>query len=278
MKIRILLCVISILAVGSTAVAQEEGFTPLFNGKDLSGWKTVVPEKEEAIAFSVNAEEKAIHTYAGLKAESKQGINCLYTTKEYSDFVVKLEYKWLEKRFKPRLDHDRDSGLLFHTHGNLTKIWPNCLEMQFGESDIKKTDKRYTTGDLWVIGKDVQVKNKRDGEFYKPDAELTDIGKSKGYDKSYTSIANEKPHGQWNEVTLTVRGGREAIFELNGKVVNRIQDMTYMEDGKRVPLTKGRIAIQAEYAEILFRNFRIKDMKPVVEEPKASIETTSSDD
>ena len=80
------------------------------------------------------------------------------------------------------------------------------------------------------------------------------------YDSSYTQINAEKPHGKWNEITLTVRGGEEAIFELNGTVVNSITSMTFFVDGERVPMKKGRIGLQAEYAELLYRNIRIKEL------------------
>ncbi|MEP4077968.1 3-keto-disaccharide hydrolase [Haloferula sp.] len=243
-------------------LVADEGFVPIFNGKDLSGWQSIREGNEEGSgSFAVDPEEKAMHVYAGEKDGSKQPIDCLYTTKEYSNYILKLEYKWLERRFPPRADHDRDAGLLFHLHGNLEKLWPNCLEMQLGESDAEKTKNRYLTGDLWVIGKDIQVMNNREGRFfYKPGAPLISVGKDKSYDSSYTTINAEKPHGEWNEITLTVRGGDEAIFELNGKEVNRISAMTYMVDGERVSLAKGRIGLQAEYAELLYRNILIKEL------------------
>ncbi|MGB6222948.1 3-keto-disaccharide hydrolase [Haloferula sp.] len=239
----------------------EEGFKPLFNGMDLSGWHSMAEKRKEgAGVFFVDAAEKAIRPYAGKVAGSKQPIDCLHSEKEYSHFILKLEYKWLESRFAPRLTHDRDAGLLFHLHGDLKKIWPNSVEMQIGESNAKKIKDRYTTGDLWVIGKDLQVMNARDSRFYAPGAKEVPVGKDLGYDKSYVTTQNEKPYGEWNEITLTVRGSEEATFELNGKVVNRIGKMSYEVDGKRVPLSKGHIGLQAEYAELLYRNIRIKEL------------------
>ena len=86
------------------------------------------------------------------------------------------------------------------------------------------------------------------------------MAKKKSYDSSFIAEGNERPHGEWNEITLTVKGAEEAIFELNGKVVNRITNMTNAVDGKRVPLTKGRIGLQAEYAELMYRNIYIKEL------------------
>jgi hypothetical protein len=244
-------------------VSAEEGFKPLFNGKDLSGWHSLTDQQApDACAFSVDESNQTLHLYAGKEAGSAQEMDGLYTEKEYGDYVLKLEYKWMDKRFEPRTTHDRDSGVLFHMQGNFERLWPNCLEMQIGESDAKKMDERCTTGDLWVIGKDIQAMNEMDGSFYSPGAASVPVGKGKAYDSSYTEVNHERPHGEWNEVTLTVRGGKEAVFELNGHVVNRIKNLTYAVDGKRVPLEKGRIGLQAECAEMMYRNIRIKEFSP----------------
>ena len=46
----------------------------------------------------------------------------------------------------------------------------------------------------------------------------------------------------------------------------RVADMTYDPDGERVPLKKGRLASQAEFAEMMCRNIRIKKL-PSSSEP-----------
>ena len=148
---------------GSVPQEMEEGFVPLFNGKDLKGWTSARSTGEgDWGPFSVNEAEKAIHVYAGKEPNSKQKTDCLNTNKEYSHFILKLEYKWLENRFEPRPDWDRDAGLLFHVHGDLKKVWPFCLEMQIGESpgdkpDAKGNKGRFHTGDLFVLRKDLRT-------------------------------------------------------------------------------------------------------------------------
>ena len=142
MKNIITTTVISSLLCSLPALAEnkEEGFIPLFDGKTLEGWTSARELKagKAKNAFSVNAEDKAIHAYAGEKANSKQSTDCLNTIKEYSHYILKLEYRWLEKRFAPRTQFDRDAGLLFHVHGKADKIWPLSLEMQIGESPADK--------------------------------------------------------------------------------------------------------------------------------------------
>ncbi|MGJ8640012.1 MAG: family 16 glycoside hydrolase [Opitutaceae bacterium] len=258
-------CVFATILI-SSQLYSDDGYQPLFNGTDLTGWRSILGEKNpDDNAFSVNAADQAIHVYAQEEPGSKQPIDCLYTDVEFSHFVLKMEYRWLDPRFEPRLTHDRDAGLLFHLHGDLTELWPNCVEMQLGESDVTKTKDRYATGDLWVIGKDIHVMNARgENDFYTPGSPLIPVGSDYKYDKSFIPEGNEKPHGEWNEITLTVRGGEGAIFELNGKEVNRVGSMSTIVDGQRVPLDHGRIGLQAEYAELQYRNIRIKEL-PVSE-------------
>ena len=240
---------------------MEEGFEPLFNGKDLQGWTSARSTGEgDWGPFSVNEQEKAIHVYAGKEPNSKQKNDCLNTKKEYSHFVLKLEYKWLENRFAPRTDWDRDAGLLFHVHGDLKKVWPFCLEMQIGESPGTKPDARgnkgrFHAGDLFVLRKDLRTstpvgKNK----MYEPGGELK-VGRS-----VRTSLGIEKPKGEWNEMEIRVHGSEKATFILNGQVVLETNHFHFKDkEGNTSALKKGRIGLQAEWAELMYRNIRIKD-------------------
>ncbi|MGJ8725885.1 MAG: 3-keto-disaccharide hydrolase [Roseibacillus sp.] len=242
--------------------AEEEGFVPLFDGKTLNGWTSARVLAGEESAYTVNEEEKAIHVYAGKEADSKQKTDCLNTETEFSHFILKLDYKWLDKRFAPRTDWDRDAGLLFHVHGDLKRIWPLCLEMQIGESPADKkhgkgADGRFHTGDLFVLGKDLRVDTKRKDGYYHPEGEVKN-------GKSYPSnLGVENPKGEWNEMEIQVHGSEKAVFILNGEVVHEITNFTQKnKEGETVPLEKGRIGLQAEWAELMYRNIRIKELKP----------------
>ncbi|HTK74414.1 MAG TPA: protein kinase, partial [Gemmataceae bacterium] len=61
----------------------SEGFVPLFNGKDLTGW-SVVGEPE---AFTISPTEPALIAHSALP------ISRLQTNQDYSDFHLRLEYR-----------------------------------------------------------------------------------------------------------------------------------------------------------------------------------------
>jgi len=250
------------LLVSLPAHAEEEGFTPIFNGESLEGWTSARALAGGESSFSVNKEEKAIHAYAGCEADSQQGTDCLNTVTEFSHYILKLEYKWLENRFAPRTDWDRDAGLLFHVHGDLKKVWPLSLEMQIGESPGDKkhgkgSEGRFHTGDLFVLGRDLRVDRKQKGKYFHPE------GESKRGRSLPTLLGVEKPKGEWNEMEIQVHGSEKAVFIFNGEVVHEITNFTQKnKDGETVPLKTGSIGLQAEWAEILYRNIRIKELKP----------------
>ncbi len=166
-----------------------------------------------------------------------------------------MEYKWSGNRSAPREDWDRDAGLLYHVHGNLKKVWTNCMEMQIGETAGGSTERRgYHTGDLFVLGKGLLATTPKEGRYYKKGGKMVEA-------KSVpTELGKEKPMGEWNEMEIRVEGAKKVTFIFNGEVVHEVFDMKHEVDGEKVPLDKGRIGLQAEWAEILYRNIRIKEM------------------
>lgn len=252
---------LSALTVTTLSADEEAGYVSLFDGKTLEGWKSAKSKGGgDTGPFSVNTKEKTIHVYAGEKQGSKQDNDCLVSDKQFSHYVLKLDYKWLENRYAPRSDWDRDAGLLFHVHGNLRKVWPLSLEMQIGESLADKphgkgNKGRFHTGDLFVLGGDLRVDVPRKGKYYEAGAPLKN-GRS-----CPTNLGVEKPMGEWNEIEIRVHGAKKATYLLNGEVVFELENFTQKNaDGKKVPLDKGHLGLQAEWAEILYRNIRIKEL------------------
>lgn len=84
MRTGLLLAVVC--AAGVRADEPPEGFTPLFNGKDLTGWKVI-----NSKATDVWAAE------GGSIVCKKGGGGWLVTEKEYADFELRCEYKWAKE-------------------------------------------------------------------------------------------------------------------------------------------------------------------------------------
>ena len=80
------------LAVSGVGIlaAQEEGFTPLFNGRDLTGW--VYGRRGDA----ENRTGKGYQVEDGVLFTTKEDGGNLFTEKEYADFILRFEFKLTE--------------------------------------------------------------------------------------------------------------------------------------------------------------------------------------
>jgi hypothetical protein len=104
------------------ALAQDkdkDGFTPLFNGKDFTGWQTIVAGKDTDPAKVWAIKDGVIQTIS-----TPNGY--FYTDKSYKNFV--LRYDWMYPQDQPK-NSSMNSGLLLHIQGQ-HKVWPKCIEAQ----------------------------------------------------------------------------------------------------------------------------------------------------
>lgn len=214
--------------------------TPLGLNNDPLGIFTMVKEDGEDV-LKINSQ-----VYGGLT--SKQ---------EYENYHLKMEFRWGEKKWEPRLQRQRDNGLLYHCtgeHGAFWNVWMSSLELQIQERDM---------GDLFLLaGPSAWAKTEK-GEnekfpTFKPGGDRTKAGRDGGKGRIIRSSNEELPNGQWNTIELYTVGAR-AVHVVNGKVVNALEDAYLMNaDGSRTPLTRGRIQLQSEAADAYFRRIRVK--------------------
>ena len=85
----ILLCAVLVpwTATSAAAAAADDGFRPMFNGKDLTGWKTTgnwVVEEGGIVTLHPRPGEKGWQRYDAY----------LTTDRKYKDFIIDLEFKF----------------------------------------------------------------------------------------------------------------------------------------------------------------------------------------
>ena len=192
-----------------------------------------------------------IRTHKNLEANTLQPFGELITEKEYKNYILSVEYKWGEKKFKPRDEAVRDAGVLFHAFDE-DIFWASGAECQIQEGD---------TGDLWLIGVRGSTKIESSNGHYALDGDT--ITKGEDPKKRYQSFPRNwfwETSG-WNKIVIEVKEDN-AKFIVNGKVVNEVFNLArYHEDSNEFkPLTKGKILLQAEGAEIYYRNIFIKSL------------------
>jgi hypothetical protein len=256
----------------------------LFNGRDLSGWDTWlgIPHasvtgldlpKDEAGKYTapqgLDTDPKHVFTVVTVDGApairiSGEMFGALTSREEYGDFHLRLEFKWGEKKWPPKENAARDSGILYYAVGEPgaadNKAWMRSLECQVQEHD---------TGDFWGVGGTfADVAGDADGEgkdrkvVHRPGAPLVAVGGMPR--RAIKALDNERPTGEWNLVEVV------CLRETCRHVVNGKTNLVLTNprqpgaDGAMVPLTKGRLQIQSEGAEVFYRNIQVR---PISELP-----------
>jgi hypothetical protein len=188
----------------------------LFNGKDLDGWTFFTDPSTAGYGPDSDA-GRVFRVEDGLICVSGERFGYLATRESYQDYRLRLEFKWGRHKWPPRADAVRDSGVLVHCDGP-DKIWPRSIECQIQEHDC---------GDFWMV----------DGASLEVRGQVWTGG------RAIKTADAEKPCGEWNRVEVVCRGDTITNI-INGVVVN---------EGRRSSVSRGRILLQSEGAEIFFR-------------------------
>lgn len=207
------------------AAARPSAPMRLFNGKNFDGWYTFIQgegkNRDPLGVFKIEP-DGVIHV-------SGEKFGYLGTEKEYDNYRFTVEFKWGEKKWPPRQNDKRDAGILYSCVG-ADKVWMESLECQIQEGDC---------GDMWLTA----------GAGGKP--ALTVKGKRYEGGRVEKFADYEKPKGEWNQVTVVCDGANIQHF-INGKM---------NMEGSNASLTRGRINLQSEGAEIYYRNITLEPLR-----------------
>jgi hypothetical protein len=178
-------------AVGALAVVVpggEEGFEPLFNGKDLSGWTFFLEKRGDNKDGTMKMEDVWSVKDGILHCKGRPN-GYIRTEKDYKNFVLKLEWRWPEGK-------GYNSGVLLRMVGP-DKVWPKSIEAQLMSG---------SAGDFWLI----------DGAKLETAPERVD---PKAPRHRLKVKANEKPLGEWNEYEIVVNKDK-VVLKVNGEILN----------------------------------------------------------
>jgi hypothetical protein len=127
------LAVAALFAIAADDKKDDEGFKPLFNGKDFTGWKFQLEAKAK--------DAKPEDTWSvkdGMIICTGKPNGYFYTEKSFKNYVIR--YDWRYKKPDDLKDEEKflgNSGLLVHITGE-HKVWPKCLEVQGMNRDHAK--------------------------------------------------------------------------------------------------------------------------------------------
>ena len=277
--------ILSLFVFGRLAAA-EPIWRPLFNGHDLSNWTTWIAKPHATVdlpgepknakgdytlPIGANRDPLGVFTVTKVDGEpviriSGQVFGELRTRESFTNYHLRLQFKWGEKKWPPRdkAETPRDSGLLYHVHaepGAEGRTWARSIEVQIQERDV---------GDLYAVGSQISVRSTARPVLpgatppakpvydYDPQGEWHSFSQVPGSSgRCVKQPDNEFPHGEWNTVELICYGG-ESIHIVNGKVVMRLRDPLRIDGPQPVPVTAGPLILQSEGAELFYRHIEIQ--------------------
>ena len=225
----------AILAAGLLASAvpaadnkAPDGFTAVFNGKDLTGWqgntdmkqRATMPKEKLADLLAQRTKTAQEHWKVQdgvIHCDGKGGVS-LQTAKDYANFELMVDWK---------LKKNGDSGLYLRGQPQV-QIWDSE-----NAPGAKGVDKNSGSGGLW---------NNPAGDKAKIPLKKAD-----------------KPLGEWNTFHI-VMVGDEVTIKLNGElVVEKGKLPNYFEKGKPLPAS-GPIELQFHGDPLRFKNIYVKEL------------------
>lgn len=181
----------------SQAVSLEEDWTPLFNGRDLSGWK--VPEGD-------NGHWKVVDGVIDYDARSEaEGDRNLWTERSYRDFVLRIDWRLKEYAGPWRMRTVLPDG----THATDAQGNEILTERPNVDSGIylRGSSKAQVNLWAWPIGS---------GEVwgYRTDESMPAEVRAAVTPK----VRADNPVGEWNSTEITMRDDRLTVV-INGQTV-----------------------------------------------------------
>ncbi|QDU62240.1 hypothetical protein Pan216_31070 [Planctomycetes bacterium Pan216] len=177
--------------ITSRTLADESGWTELFNGKNLDGWKVWLSKSDTPPEEEISVKDGVIDVRGDVRGY-------LISDKEYGNFVLNFQWRWSGDLEKKR---GRNSGAFVRVIGP-DRIWPKGVEAQLMAGHA---------GDFWLVG----------GAKLTIDKSRQDKRVARHYFRTKDGV--EKPLGQWNDYKIVCDGGTIKLF-INGELVNEGTD------------------------------------------------------
>ena len=212
------------IVAGSLATAE-----PLFNGKDLAGWKTDVPDADKTPNI-----QPSFMVRDGKLVSLGTPRGHLISDKSYENYRLTVEYRFTGK--------PGNCGVLVHssTPRVLYGMFPKSIEVQMQSGHA---------GDFWCIGENIEVPNMKQR---RPKKEGQKYGGSKGDARRILNLTDDSENtlGEWNTMVIECQADEVKVW-VNGTLVNH---------GTKSTASKGQIALQAEGAEVEFKKVELEPL------------------
>ncbi|MBQ5830847.1 MAG: DUF1080 domain-containing protein [Alistipes sp.] len=277
------------LALLLSSCSQDEGWQSLLD-KDLSHWRVYqsyqhtndfrgrAPVDENGEKIAPIGYDKNLYDLFTVSEEAGEPVlrvsgetyGCVISNQSYRNYHLRLQVKFGQKRWEPRLEKALDSGLLYHSVGDAGVdywlSWMRSFEFQVMQSGTTEGN----SGDFWSIaGTKADIKiSQPDPEkrtyYYDPEGEWLTVG-SRGVTNFCGTEDHNSPEGEWTTLELICYEG-QSVHIVNGEVVMALKNLRYTDKGEDKPLVEGRLQLQSEAGEVFYKGIEIRPLEQMPEE------------
>jgi len=205
----------------TTQTENQPQSQQLFNGQNLEGWYTFLASK------GIDNDPDSIFSIKDGQIRirgTENGYIC--TRNEYENFNLTVEFRYGDLTSLPA-DKKPNSGILyFFAADSVDRTWPYAVECQLQTTNV---------GDYILMGPSMIINGVQGDAQNRVFAKTMDA---------------EKPLGEWNTIQV-IAVGDSTTHIVNGVTVN---------SGTNCSVTKGKILIQSEGAELFIRKIEIEPL------------------
>ena len=220
---------IGLIGVSVAPRAQDEGFTTLFSGKDLSGW--VYGRRADG---SENRTGKGYQVENGVLFTTKEDGGNLYTAKRYADFVLRFEFRLTENA-------NNGIGIRAPLVGDAAYVGMEIQVLDDSGSEYRSLRPAQYHGSIYQMFPATRGHQKPVGEWNVE--EITAQGR--------------KIVVKLNGVTITEGNLDEVKDEA---LLAKHRDLSRPEGSRGIANTTGHIGLLGHGTRVEFRNIRIKEL------------------
>jgi hypothetical protein len=217
------------LATGPAVLRAQDGFTTLFNGKDLAGW--VYGRQADG---RENRTGKGYQIEKGVLFTTKADGGNLFTEKEYADFVLRFEFRLTENA-------NNGIGIRAPLEGDAAYAGIEIQVLDDSGSDYQKLRPAQYHGSIYNM-----------------------FAATRGHQKPVGEWNTEEIIAKGRQITVRLNGVTIADGNLDDvkdeALLAKHRDLRKPEGARGIANTKGHIGLLGHGTRVEFRNIRIKEL------------------
>jgi len=227
-RLLVVACV-GLAGIPSIPPAQEQGFTPLFNGKDLTGW--VYGRRAGGADHRTG---KGYQVENGVLFTTKEDGGNLFTEKQYADFVLRFEFK---------LTENANNGI--------------------GIRAPLEGDAAYTGIEIQVLDDSgSQYRTLKPAQYHGSIYQM--FPAKRGHQKPVGEWNSEEITVKGRQITVTLNGVTITDGHLDDvrdeAILTAHRDLSRPEGSRGIANTRGHIGLLGHGTRVEFRNIRIREL------------------